>query len=82
MTAYLLDANVFIQSKNCHCGFDFCSAFWDWLVEQDNAGTVASIKKIEIPDTCRGLSLHCVNSHEMLRRERARFVLETNRSTV
>ena len=29
MTRYLLDANVFIQAKNLHYGFDFCPAFWD-----------------------------------------------------
>ncbi len=28
---YLLDANVFIQAKNLHYGFDFCPAFRDWL---------------------------------------------------
>ena len=28
MTRYLLDANVFIQAKNLHYGFDFCPAFW------------------------------------------------------
>ena len=38
MTDYLLDANVFIQAKNLHYGFDFCPAFWDWLVEQNRAG--------------------------------------------
>ena len=30
--AYLLDANVFISAKNLHYGFDFCPAFWDWLM--------------------------------------------------
>ena len=29
MTRYLLDANVLIQAKNLHYGFDFCPAFWD-----------------------------------------------------
>lgn len=29
--AYLLDANVFIEAKRRHYGFDFCPAFWDWL---------------------------------------------------
>ena len=29
MTVYLLDANVFIQAKNLHYGFDFCPAFWE-----------------------------------------------------
>ena len=46
MTDYLLDANVFIQAKNLHYGFDFCPAFWDWLVEQNRTGKVASIQKV------------------------------------
>lgn len=46
MTDYLLDANVFIQAKNLHYGFDFCPAFWDWLVAQNEAGKVASIEKV------------------------------------
>ena len=46
MTRYLLDANVLIQAKNLHYGFDFCPAFWKWLVVQNGAGTVASIEKV------------------------------------
>ena len=46
MTAYLLDTNVFIQAKNLHYGFDFCPAFWQWLVEQNEAGRVTSIEKV------------------------------------
>ncbi len=46
MTRYLLDANVFIQAKNLHYGFDFCPAFWDWMIEQNGAGKVASIEKV------------------------------------
>jgi hypothetical protein len=45
--AYLLDANVFISAKNLHYGFDFCPAFWDWLIAQNAAGKVLSIDKIE-----------------------------------
>lgn len=44
--AYLLDANVFMQAKNLHYGFDFCPAFWDWLIEQNVAGNVFSIEKV------------------------------------
>ena len=44
---YLLDANVFIQAKNLHYGFDFCPAFWDWLEKQNAAGKVFSIEKVE-----------------------------------
>ena len=165
MTDYLLDANVFIQAKNLHHGFDFCPAFWDWLVAQNRAGQVANIEKVadelhagedelatwaeergnrffllpddavvpalgtvsdwasgsgyqpaavvtflqvadywlvahalaldctvvthEVPadttrkikilNACIGLGLHCVSPYEMLRRERARFVLGPSR---
>src|SRR5438309_2124756 len=44
--AYLLDANVFIQAKNLHYGFDFCPGFWDWLDQAHTAGRVFSIEKV------------------------------------
>jgi len=44
--AYLLDANVFIQAKNLHYGFDFCPAFWEWLTTNNAAGRVFSIAKV------------------------------------
>ncbi len=34
-----------------------------------------SVNRIKIPDACLGLGLGCVLPHELLRRERARFVL-------
>ena len=37
MTGYLLDANVFIQAKNLHYCFDFCPAYWDWLIQQNHS---------------------------------------------
>lgn len=43
---YLLDANVFIQAKNLHYGFDFCPAFWDWLIDRNAADQVGSIEKV------------------------------------
>ncbi len=158
--AYLLDANVFIQAKNLHYGFDFCPAFWDWIVQANAAGKVfsvekvgdeiqavadelstwaaslgssfflppdaavfpslaavsarangqhyepaavstflqiadyylvaqahtrhivvthevpgASTKKIKIPDACIGLGIKCMSPYQMLRLERARFIL-------
>ncbi len=159
--AYLLDADVFIRAKNLHYGLDFCPAFWDWLIEQNQVGKVfsiekvgdevlavedelsewaqsrgeafflrpdasvfpalgtvsawangqgyepaavstflqvadyylvahaqaaahtvvthevpsASVKKIKIPDACIGLGIKCMSPYEMLRRERAQFVL-------
>lgn len=44
---YLLDANVFIQAKNLYYGLDFCPAFWQWLIEQNQTGKVVSIDKIK-----------------------------------
>ncbi|HEX6640599.1 MAG TPA: DUF4411 family protein [Thermoanaerobaculia bacterium] len=44
--AYLLDANVFIAAKDLHYGFDFCPAFWDWIVERHAAGVVSSVEKV------------------------------------
>ncbi|MCC6766598.1 MAG: DUF4411 family protein [Deltaproteobacteria bacterium] len=161
--AYLLDADVFIRAKNLHYGFDFCPAFWEWLVERNGDGGVfsvekvgdevkaiadelstwaatrgtgfflrpdasvspslaavstwasgqryeasavstflqvadyylvsqahagrhtvvthevpaASTRKIKIPDACIGLGIKCMTPYEMLRVERARFVLGT-----
>ncbi|MBF0104555.1 MAG: DUF4411 family protein [Deltaproteobacteria bacterium] len=43
---YLLDSNVFIQSKNLHYGMDFCPAFWDWLLEKNQLKEVFSIEKV------------------------------------
>ena len=34
-----------------------------------------SLRKIKIPDACIGLGIKCMTPYEMLRRERARFVL-------
>ena len=162
--AYLLDANVFIQAKNLHYGMDFCPAFWDWLIVNNNKQKVFSIekvgdeidagnddlakwtghrgpslflkpdpsmllslekvstwvaaqnydpaavntffqvadyylvafavahkhtivtdeiaspstKKIKIPNVCIGLDIKCVTPYEMLRKERARFILGTS----
>jgi len=43
---YLLDTNIFIQARNLHYGFDFCPAFWDWLIDRNAAGVVGSIEKV------------------------------------
>jgi hypothetical protein len=44
--AYLLDANVFIQAKNLHYGFDFCPGFWDWVDQAHADGLVYSIDSV------------------------------------
>lgn len=46
MTVYLIDTNVLIQAQNEYYGMDFCPAFWDWLLESNLAGTVASISAV------------------------------------
>jgi homoserine dehydrogenase len=43
---YLLDSNIFIEAKNRHYGFDFCPAFWDWLVRENSASRVASVESV------------------------------------
>jgi len=42
----LLDANVFIEAKNRHFGFDICPGFWEWLVLRHQQGSVFSIAAV------------------------------------
>jgi hypothetical protein len=49
-------------------------AYGQTVVTHEVAST--STKKIKIPDACIGLGIKCMTPFEMLRRERARFVLE------
>lgn len=44
--AYLLDTNVFIEVKNRYYGFDFCPAFWDWIIAKNIERKVFSIEKV------------------------------------
>lgn len=44
--AYLVDANVLITAKRQHYGFEFCPAFWDWLVRENAAGNVFSVEMV------------------------------------
>lgn len=62
--AYLLDSSVFITAKRVHYGFDFCPAFWEWLLEQHHAGRVYSVERVydelkgqqdDLADWVRGL---------------------------
>lgn len=52
--AYLLDADVFMSAKNLHYGFDFCPAFWDWLILKNQQGAVFSIEKVS--DELKGVA--------------------------
>jgi hypothetical protein len=44
--SYVLDANVFVSASRLHYGFDFCPAFWDWLVVANKAKRVLSIERV------------------------------------
>ena len=37
---------MLIRAKNLHYGFDFCPAFWDWLIRENNRGVVYSIERV------------------------------------
>lgn len=43
---YLIDSDVFIEAKDRHYGFDFCPAFWDWILAGNLAGQVFSVEKV------------------------------------
>jgi hypothetical protein len=60
--AYLLDANVFIAAKNLHYGFDFCPAFWDWILEKNEAGIVLSIETVSAWASGRGYESSAVST--------------------
>ena len=59
MTDDLLDANVFLQAKNRHYGFEFCPALRDRLMVRSEVGNVANIERV---------------GDEMLQREWTRIV--------
>lgn len=44
---YLIDSNVFIQGKNFHYNFAFCSGFWQWVEEAYRKNLVYSIQKVK-----------------------------------
>lgn len=46
MTAYVLDADAFIESKKRWYGFDICPAYWDWLDGRFTVGDVCSVRKV------------------------------------
>jgi hypothetical protein len=51
---YLLDANVFIDGKNRHYGFDIAPGFWDWILQSHAAGRVFTIKAVSDEITSGG----------------------------
>ena len=82
----LAEVSEWANGQTCEAGAvnTFLQVADYWLVARARAGghTVvtheipsASTRKIKIPDACIGLGIRCVTPFEMLRRERARFVL-------
>lgn len=47
MHKYLVDSNIFLQAKNFHYRFDFCSHFWSWIKQAHNDGMLCSIQKVK-----------------------------------
>jgi len=60
VTRYILDTNVFTQTKNLQYGFDFCPAFWGWLLQANENRVVESVEKV-----VEGL-LETDNDHAMI----------------
>lgn len=46
--AYLVDSDVFIQAKNMHYAFDVFPGFWDWLLDANVNGALASVAAVGV----------------------------------
>ena len=66
--------NTFLQIADCYL-VAFALAHGYTVVTHEKAA--ATKKKIKIPNACVGLDIKCMTPYEMLRRERARFILGT-----
>ncbi len=44
--AYLIDSDVFIQAKNMHYAFDVVPGFWEWLLDANADGVLASVDAV------------------------------------
>src|SRR5699024_4532113 len=47
MSKYLLDSNIFIQSKNLHYRFSYCGNFWKLLLEMHAKKMVFTINAVK-----------------------------------
>src|SRR6266705_2398610 len=65
--------NTFLQVADYYL-VAYALAHGQTVVTHEKAST--STKNIKIPEPCIGLGIKCMNPFEMLRKERARFVLE------
>ncbi len=43
---YLIDADVLITAKNLYYRFEFCEAFWQWLIDGHQAGLIFSVNQV------------------------------------
>jgi len=68
--------NTFLQLADYYL-VAHAMAHGDTVVTHEVAS--ASTKKIKIPNACIGLGIKCMTPFEMLRHERARFVLSRGR---
>ncbi|HYJ89279.1 MAG TPA: DUF4411 family protein [Pyrinomonadaceae bacterium] len=64
--------NTFLLVADCYL-VGHALAHGDTVVTHEIAST--STKKVKIPDACIGLNIKCMTPYEMLRTERARFIL-------
>jgi Domain of unknown function (DUF4411) len=42
----LIDTDVFITAKNLYYRYEFCEAFWQWLIDGHQAGLVFSVSQV------------------------------------
>ena len=63
---------IFLQVADCHIVARALSGEYTVVTHEI---TSAFVHRVKIPDACAGLGVKCVTPFEMLRRERARFVL-------
>ena len=42
---YLIDSNIFIESKNSFYAFDICPGFWNWLKSSESLRSIERVKE-------------------------------------
>ena len=65
VTTFLQDADSYLVAQALALGYSVVT----------HEVPSASLKRIKVPDACVGLGVRCVSPFEMLRNDRARFVL-------
>jgi hypothetical protein len=73
---YLIDSNCLIDAMNKHYAIDVCPGFWDWLDEQNEAGSVFSVKKVAEEVARKGGEVA-----KWVRRKGDKFFLPAHRDT-